>query len=565
MGAHLALAKFLHKSKQTPQPIQFENIHVSGDLAARARQNYERLQAPIYQPPSIFKGPAAAWPGDWEGRILLGLTLLSRSTGVKAPALPDILKEYPSHFNSKGYFGEPLESRAINEQQLAGHGWVLRGLCEYYEWTRSPQALAMAERIITNLALPTRGAYQRYPIDPALRTHGGRANGNINASENNWLLSSDIGCVFIFLDGVTHAWTILRTPQLRILIEEMIARFLEVDLLAMQAQAHATLTCLRAILRLYGETGDTSLLQAVEQRYRLYRSVAMTEHYANYNWFGRPASWTEPCAIIDSFIIAAQLWQFTGSPEYLQDAHLIWINGLGRGQRANGGYGTDSCSGVANPFLAIDLYEAFFCCTMRGGEGHARSLEYSYFTRPGEISVPFFNDSEATLTMRSGSVTLRQTSRYPYEGDVQFEVLQASHRSPLRLRCFAPEWTESHRITVNGQDVEHSFNAGFIEVLLTPKAGDVIRYNFGLLTRSVSCHNPNSIAGHFSFHAGPLVLVYEGDSEVHISRDETLTCEGMGLYRTAEQGILLSRINNLNVLKVSQKDRCKRQVIFSAA
>src|SRR5258708_10018723 len=121
---------------------------------------------------------------------------------------------------------------------------------------------------------------------------------------------------------------------------------------------------LPALLRMHSLTGDPRLLQSVESRYQLYRSVAMTENYANYNWFGRPETWTEPCAVIDSFMVATQLWQHTGDAKYLEDAHLIWANGVGHGQRATGGFGTDSCAGPDTPFIKIEIYEAFFCFTL---------------------------------------------------------------------------------------------------------------------------------------------------------------------------------------------------------
>ena len=74
-----------------------------------------------------------------------------------------MVAEYKNHLNAQGTFGPALDLHAINEQQLSGHGWFLRGLCEYYEWKRDPQTLAQIRAVVHNLALPLRGSYAKYP------------------------------------------------------------------------------------------------------------------------------------------------------------------------------------------------------------------------------------------------------------------------------------------------------------------------------------------------------------------------------------------------------------------
>ena len=104
----------------------------------------------------------------------------------------------------------------------------------------------------------------------------------------------------------------------------MITRFFEMDVVAIKAQTHATLTGLRAVLRYYAITGDKELLKKVVERYQLYRDLAITENYENYNWFERP-EWTEPCAIIDSYLLSVQLWQSHQNQDYVEDASIYII------------------------------------------------------------------------------------------------------------------------------------------------------------------------------------------------------------------------------------------------
>jgi uncharacterized protein len=616
-----AFAEAVKSVQPQPKFIPFGNVTAGGDLAHRAAHNMARLQTSLYRPPQLFNGQnVRAWPGDFEGRALLAITLMSRATGQEPDYFPAMVADYKSHLNSLGYFGAPLDLHAINEQQLSGHGWFLRGLCEYYESKRDPETLAQIEAIARNFALPLRGSYQSYPIDPSVRTRTGATggiNGHIAGQQAAWVISSDTGCAFIFLDGLTHAWVVLKAasdpnaPALKALIDEAVARFLEADLVAIQAQTHASLTCMRALLRVYNETAtdgrpDPKLLAAVQQRYALYRTVAMTEHYANYNWFGRPETWTEPCAIIDSFMIATQLWQHTGDPAYLEDAHLIWTNGIGRGLRGNGGFGTDLCAGYRTPFLKVRSYEAPSCCTMRGGEGHARAIQYLYSAKPGELTVPFFSDSTAHLDLGHGSLVLKQTASYPYPGPVRFDVVSSVSGAPITLRLFAPRWTSQHRLTLNNRPVRTSEAQGFLVAKLTPKTGDVLVLNFELRVGPRDTINPKSIAGYYAFEAGPLLLGYQAPeasntavttaptisstsaapagpvqttapaaprpsrptpipdpAEIYIPRDAKLIMmPALGSYRVSGTDILLSRINDLNDSNAGPRDPCTRQVLF---
>jgi DUF1680 family protein len=368
---------------------------------------------------------------------------------------------------------------------------------------------------------------------------------------------------------------------LKALFDEAVERYLQVDLVAIKAQTHASLTGMRALLRVVGETGDAKLLQAVEERYRLYRATAMTANYANTNWFGRQDSWTEPCAIIDSYMLATQLWQHTGDAAYLEDAHLIWFNGVGRGLRGNGGFGTDTCAGYGSAWVKVRSYEANFCCTLRGGEGHARAAQYLYFARPGELTVPFYGDSQATVNVGSATkhnpITLKQTSAYPYSGSVRIEVIANPMRTQMALRLFAPSWTSDHRLTLNDKPVRVVVEKGFVTTRVVPKAGDVYQFDFDLRVGATESVNPAAMPEYSTFQAGPLLLGYKpsddpaatlrspNPAEVHVPRTATLTAtKAPGVYAVSGTELSLSPINDLNDSAATQRDPCPRQILFRA-
>ncbi len=299
------------------EPVGLDNLKIAGGLACRTGLNFDRLESDIYQPEHVLDPDTAGeWPGDWVGRTILGLTLSARATRRQPRYLDEIVAGLPARLNKKGYLGPVYPRGVMNEQQLSGHGWLLRGLAEYHLWTGDSAALDMLAGMVDGLLAPARGRYAAYPIKPSKRRHaGGPAGSIVEGTVEDWYLSTDIGCAFIMLDAAVQAMALLDRSDLSDLVEEMIERFLQVDLPGIKAQTHATLSAVRGILRYYETCGRPDLLEAAARIYGLYRSEAMTENYANYNWFGRP-EWTEPCAVVDSFMAAVALWRHTGDAQY---------------------------------------------------------------------------------------------------------------------------------------------------------------------------------------------------------------------------------------------------------
>ena len=136
--------------------------------------------------------------------------------------------------------------------------------------------------------------------------------------------------------GLSQYYEIFR-EEVWALLEEMLERFKMIDFVGLSMQTHASLSAMRGVVRLYCCRGEKPLLDFAEEFFRLYRDKGMTENYGNYNWFGKPY-WTEPCAIVDSYLLAVMLFAQTRKKEYADCASRIWFNGLGHAQCPNGGF-----------------------------------------------------------------------------------------------------------------------------------------------------------------------------------------------------------------------------------
>lgn len=354
-----------------------EQITPEGEIGFRLAKNFARLQEAEYRPEVVFNIEKNGWAGDWEGRTILALTLLSRATGQKAAYLDDMLDRLEMELNEKGYLKAVLPQGEADEQQLSGHNWLLRGLLEHYLWTGRTRSAELAQGLVEQLFLPSLLLYQSYPTGPRARSMDGGADGRLDGRTiHGWRLSTDIGCAFMPLDGLAQYYAVFGDERVARLIGVMIEAFERIDFLQASMQTHASLSACRGIMRFYQCTGRSELLAFVERFFQFYMENGMTENYANFNWFGRPL-WTEPCGYIDSLMLATALWQETRNPAYLKTANRVYQSAMAHGQRSNGGFGCDDCVGPGGTSGLLRAqrkhYEAYWCCTMRGGEGLAQA------------------------------------------------------------------------------------------------------------------------------------------------------------------------------------------------
>lgn len=341
------------------------------ELFERIKLNRNRfLDGDYYRMPYIFEAATGDWPGDKEGRLLLALVSHYKISGEKPPFMDEMVQHLPKVLNEKQYFGE-IAGEIIIEQQLSGHSWMLRGLCEYYEQFADEYAKQLIDAITENLFLPTMGQYKTYPVNRE-EVDEGAVGGFETQQDGVWRLSSDIGCAFMAIDGLSHVYAITGDVRVKALLDEMIGVYVAIDKSMLRAQTHCTLTAARGMMRMYDKTKDARYLEDAKSIYDLYvNGGGMTLTYQNLNWWRRPDTWTEPCAIVDSLMLALELYKVTGAEEYRTIAARVYFNGFATAQRDNGGAGTDTliCEGSPWNYLASQMYEAHFCCSMRLAEG----------------------------------------------------------------------------------------------------------------------------------------------------------------------------------------------------
>ena len=532
--------------------LNYEDITPRGELARRLGKNFSRLEDKIYLPDSVYTS-SGGWPGDYEGRVMLALILHERISRRESAYLREILRQFSSRVNSRGYFDYILPDGEFSEQQLSGHNWTLRALNEYKLSGRDEFVSGAAERIVENLYLPARGHYSRYCLDPALRPLDGQASGHAaDRAVDGWYLSTDIGCAYMSFDSLTQYYELTGDKRVGELIDEMFDTFTKIDFVGARMQTHASLTATRGILRYYGTTKRPELLEFAKRLFKLYTDCAMTQNYCNYNWFARP-SWTEPCAIVDSYMVACELYRLTGEQRYLWLATNILHNGLGHAERSNGGFGCDSCLRPDEPFLSCQdgLYEAFWCCTMRGAEGLTSAARNAVFDCSelgygnldcskldrGNLDCGKLDRGNGFMVCEpsSGDYTRDDGSKLEISGDfvhtgrAMFE-LTAPERVENLLRVYIPDVYETPVFRLNGNRVDTEVDGRVYSLRVSGSAA------VELTAAPKLCELPlegEARGRGYTLRHGVLILGCDSD-ESKKAHAADLSAEGMGVYRQGD-------------------------------
>ena len=151
---------------------------------------------------------------------------------------------------------------------------------------------------------------------------------------------------------------------------------------------------------------------------------------------------------------------------------------------------------------------------------------YAYSHHDHTINVNMYLQSKGVVPLRNSSVTLTQTTEYPWDGDIRIAVdPRESGRFRIRLRI--PGWArntptpgnlyrylerknEPVELTINDSPVELAVEGGYATLDRTWRSGDTIRLVLPMQVRRVIAHpNVTADVGLVAIERGPLVYCVE--------------------------------------------------------
>jgi uncharacterized protein len=272
---------------------------------------------------------------------------------------------------------------------------------------------------------------------------------------------------------------------------------------------------------LYAETGDPTLLEALEQMWhnmttrRMYVSGGIGSRYED-EAFGEDyelpnaRAYTETCAAVGSVMWNWRMLTIDGDARYADLLEHTLYN-------------------AALPGLSLDGQSYFYQNPLSDSGAHRRSSWFGVACCPPNVArllaslpgyfygvsddgvwVHLYAEGRAEVRLSDDrTVGLRQRTQYPWDGDVEIEVNGESEFS-LMLRI--PAWCEEGvAIEINGDPFDGSASPGsYAEIRHTWRAGDKVRLSLPMPVRCVECHPyVAENAGRVAIMRGPLLYCVE--------------------------------------------------------
>jgi DUF1680 family protein len=277
-----------------------------------------------------------------------------------------------------------------------------------------------------------------------------------------------------------------------------------------------------AMVDLAAEDGDETLLAACRRLWphlttrRMYvmggigssrRNEGFTSDYDLPN----ESAYAETCAGIALVFWAQRMLQLDCNRRYADIMELALYNAVLSGVSPEG-----TRFFYDNPLASDGAHhrQEWFrcpCCPPNLARIFASLGAYIYAQSNDEALVHLYVQSKAQLRLAGQAVTLRQETRYPWEGTVAIHVgVDAPAAFGLRLRV--PGWCSAARLSVNGEavDLAGALEGGYARISRTWRDGDLVVLELPMPVERVYAHpNVRADVGSAALRRGPIIYCLE--------------------------------------------------------
>ncbi|MGM9713918.1 MAG: glycoside hydrolase family 127 protein [Prevotella sp.] len=298
-------------------------------------------------------------------------------------------------------------------------------------------------------------------------------------------------------------------------------------------------------------TGDSAYINAID---KIWENIVSKKYYitggvgarhageaygADYELPNKTA-YNETCAAISIVYLAQRMFQFRGDAKYIDCLERTLYNGVISGMSVDGGrffYPNPLSSDGKYRFNADGntTRQPWFgcaCCPSNLCRFIPSLPGYMYATDNNSVYVNLFSENEARVKVNGKDVTIQQTTRYPWDGDIAIKVTQnKAGRFAMKIRI--PGWARGeavpsdlysftdktekggYRVTVvEGKKetdlTESEIQKGYLTIDRKWKKGDVVRIHFDMPVKEiVADKHVAADRGRVSIQRGPLVYCAE--------------------------------------------------------
>ncbi len=257
-----------------------------------------------------------------------------------------------------------------------------------------------------------------------------------------------------------------------------------------------------------GTTYDQSPIQQVHQAYgREYQLPNLTAH-------------NESCANIGNLLWNWRMFLITGEARYIDILETVVYNSLLSAVSLDGKgyfYTNPLCvvHGVSEKYRWSKIREPYIsycnCCPPNTIRTVAQIQNYAYAVSKEGMWVNLYGSNQINTSLPDGSpFVARQTSAYPWEGKVLFEIEKASEK-PIVLFFRIPGWSSKASVKINGKTIPRKIEEGsYFEISRRWEKGDKIELELPMKPMLIEA-NPllEEARGQVAVKLGPVVYCLE--------------------------------------------------------
>jgi DUF1680 family protein len=263
-----------------------------------------------------------------------------------------------------------------------------------------------------------------------------------------------------------------------------------------------------------GGWGPNERLQA-EGSAGLYQSLVDSHH-----------SFETPCGSHAHFKLTRYLLRVTGDSTYGDSMERLMYNTILGAKPLLADGRTFYYADFNNRGHKVYSERRWPCCSGTMPQVAADYRINTYFQGHRSLYVNLYLPSTIRWTVGGSAVVLTQTSRYPFDGAIEFAV-QAAHPTEFSLMLRIPAWAAGARVSVNGRLLASDVTPGrFFALGRTWSAGDRVQLDLPLPTRlePIDAEHADIVAT----VAGPLVLFPMIEDPPAVSRAELMAVRKSG-------------------------------------
>ena len=275
-------------------------------------------------------------------------------------------------------------------------------------------------------------------------------------------------------------------------------------------------------------TGDRALIAAIDALWENVVSKKMHltggigarrsgEAFGDNYELPNETAYLETCAAIANALWNQRMFLLHGDAKYIDVLERVIYNGFLSGISISGDEFFYPNPLASRGGYARSKWFGCSCCPVNVVRFIPQIASFTYAQRDETVYVNLFVASQAALKTPVGTVTLIQTTDYPWNGHVRIEVKPDKERLTFPLKIRIPGWAigtpvpsdlyvqtepgslKDISVAVNGQSVPITLDRGYLTLGREWRTGDTVTLTFPMPVRRIRCHGchrqPRAVGG----------------------------------------------------------------------